>query len=155
MMKTKWRTENEYLDGTGRLYYQCQCPQVFGSSVSPEFLYALCYMPDTNKIWFWDEMRSDSVTTLMTCTSWEQAELVKVMLTSGKSNWMKSVTSSNTDPCDALSALEDEQASVAPGSVKDHVIREVVNELHDIAKEHHNGGQLRVRLRAAIEPLIK
>jgi hypothetical protein len=61
----------------------------------------------------------------------------------------------NTDPCDALSALEDEQASAAPASVKDHVIREVVNELRDIAQEHHNSGQLRVRLRAAIEPLIK
>jgi hypothetical protein len=54
-----------------------------------------------------------------------------------------------------LSALEDEQASAAPASVKDHVIREVVNELRDIAKEHHNSGQLRVRLRAALEPLIK
>lgn len=61
----------------------------------------------------------------------------------------------NTDSCDALSALEDQQASAAPGSVQDHVVREVVNKLCDIAKEHHDGEQLRVRLCAAIEPLIK
>ena len=89
MKTTKWRTESEYADGTGRPYYQCQCPQIPEGKVRPEFLYGLCYMPSTNSLWFWDEMAHGSTTTRMTCVSWEQAELVKGMLTKGKSHWME------------------------------------------------------------------
>jgi len=54
----------------------------------------------------------------------------------------------------AQSQGADEQASAAPAPVKDHVVREVVNELRDIAKQYHNTEQLRARLRSAIDPLL-
>lgn len=38
---------------------------------------------------------------------------------------------------------------------KDHVLREVVNSLRDIAVEFHGAGQLRERLRAALAPLLE
>ena len=38
--------------------------------------------------------------------------------------------------------------------VKDHVIRQVVNDLRDTAIKFHDTQQLRERLRSAIEPLI-
>ena len=37
---------------------------------------------------------------------------------------------------------------------KDHVLREVVNELRDIALKFHDADQLRERLRAALDPLL-
>lgn len=37
----------------------------------------------------------------------------------------------------------------------DHVLREVVNRLRDVALEFHGTGQLRERLRAELEPLLK
>lgn len=45
-------------------------------------------------------------------------------------------------------------ATSLPVSIKDHVVRDVVNELRDIAIKFHGAGQLRARLRAAIEPLL-
>lgn len=40
-------------------------------------------------------------------------------------------------------------------SPKDHVLREVVNSLRDIAIEFHGAAQLRERLRAALAPLLE
>lgn len=88
-MKTKWKSEHEFADGTGDLYYRCQCPQISADKVRPDALYTLFYMPTTHKLWFWDATKDASVTTRMTCESWEQAELVKSMLTSGESHWME------------------------------------------------------------------
>ena len=42
--------------------------------------------------------------------------------------------------------------SIAPA--KDHVIREVVNKLRDVATEFHAAGQLRARIQDAIAPLL-
>lgn len=85
--KTKWRDEKEYIDGTGFTYYQCQCPQ--GDGCRPDHLYELCYSPTENKLWFWDETYHGSSTIRMVCTSWEEAEFIKKMLTKGKSHWME------------------------------------------------------------------
>ena len=90
MNKTKWEAKSEYVDGTGDLYYQCQCPQMReGSSSWLDRLYGLCYFPTENKLWFWDECNPDGETIRMNCTSWEQAEATKQMLTKGKSHWME------------------------------------------------------------------
>ena len=86
---TKWRDEKENTDLTGFTYFQCQCPQGHGPRL--EHLYGLCYSPTQNALWFWDEMFHESETTRMKCESWEAAELVKKMLTIGKSHWMEKV----------------------------------------------------------------
>lgn len=87
--RTKWEAKSEYEDGTGKAYFQCQCPQTYAGDVFPEFLYTLCYMPAMNKMWFWSEESYDSESVRMVCKSWEQAEEVKAMLTMGKSHWME------------------------------------------------------------------
>ncbi len=38
--------------------------------------------------------------------------------------------------------------------VKDHIIREVVNNLRDVALQYHDTQQLRERIRDALEPLL-
>jgi hypothetical protein len=40
-------------------------------------------------------------------------------------------------------------------NVPDHVLREVVNGLRDAALKYHDAGQLRERLRAELDPLLK
>lgn len=45
-------------------------------------------------------------------------------------------------------------AARAMPQVKDHVLREVVNNLRDIAIKFHAAGQLRERLRGALDPLL-
>lgn len=90
MMKTKWNEHPENSDGTGYRYYQCQCPQHGESGL--EHLYGLCYAPETHRLWFWDEMQHDAESTRMACTSWQEAEMIKAMLTMGKSHWMELAT---------------------------------------------------------------
>lgn len=88
-MKTKWRVQSEYADGTGDAYYECECPQTKDGEVFPTYLYSLCYMPSRQKLWFWDGLIEAAETTRMRCTSWEQAETIKAMLTMGESHWME------------------------------------------------------------------
>ena len=88
-MKTKWEEFPENEDGSGEKYYQCQCPQPNpNGNGRMACLYKLCYMPSENKLWFWDELK-DGSSVKMVCTTWEDAETVKAMLTTGKSHWMK------------------------------------------------------------------
>lgn len=87
-MKTKWATCTEYADGTGRLYYECVCPQPDDDG-NLDKLYNLCYFPSEKRLWFWDKIMSDSVTIRMTANSWEDAEKVKSLLTRMKSHWME------------------------------------------------------------------
>jgi len=86
---TKWRAEKENRDGTGFTYYQCQCPQVRNTGPLLDHLYGLCYAPSLNRIWFWDEKDEDSESIKLTCDSWDEAEMLKKMLTTGKSHWME------------------------------------------------------------------
>lgn len=54
---------------------------------------------------------------------------------------------------DMVNSYLSEQPS-APASVPGHVIRDVVNKLRDTAIQYHATGQLRERMREAIEPLL-
>lgn len=54
-----------------------------------------------------------------------------------------------------VGTTEEIRAAVPRPAVKDHVLREVVNQLRDIALQFHATGQLRERLRAALDPLLK
>lgn len=85
---TKWVTETENADGTGEHYYQCQCPQK-EEGQKLEHLYAICYQPHKDKLWFWDEVFNDSSAIVMNCDSWATAETIKKCLTKGKSHWME------------------------------------------------------------------
>lgn len=61
-------------------------------------------------------------------------------------------------PCkpDIFAATYEAAAPVpaSTGRVKDHVLREVVNNLRDIAVKFHAAGQLRERLSGALDPLL-
>lgn len=81
-MITKWDKHTQ----SGYIYYQCQCPQFEGSTL--ERLFGLCYAPQDNKLWFWLYTGIGSDTIRMTCKTWADAELIKSMLTTGKSHWM-------------------------------------------------------------------
>jgi hypothetical protein len=89
-MQTKWEEQIENVDGSGFKCYLCQCPQISDKAVYPDNLFTLCYAPTENKLWFFDANES-SETIRMACCSWDDAELIKRMLTKGKSHWMEAI----------------------------------------------------------------